>query len=459
MQEWFPLVFLVIGLLIGFLTAWFLAKFKFRKDGFSQQEIDQRFVSKDAYEGLQMQSDLLRDDAKEKETALRLAEQQLASLQVTLHNLQEKLDHQQEDFNNLKRQSTLEFESIANRLLEEKSTKFVAQNQQQLSDILRPLKEKVKDFEDNLEKKFIEEAKDLISLKKEIEHLRELNIQLSDDAQSLVSALKGDNKTAGDWGEFRLELLLEKAGLKKGIHFSTQSSFRDHEGQQKRPDCIINLPENKHLVIDSKVSLVAYEQYFQSKDAQKKERFLKAHTDSLRQHIKDLSSKNYQNLYQMNSPDYLLLFVPIEPAFNAAMEADSKLFLDALDKNVVIVTTSTLLATMRTVSFIWRQEKQKKSVLEIARQSGLLYDKFVSFVEDLSSLGQRLTAAQNAYDDAMHKLTNARRSGDTLIGKAQKIKELGAKTSKSLPKELIRHLDEVENTSNEIGHTIDAQET
>ena len=222
---------------------------------------------------------------------------------------------------------------------------------------------------------------------------------------------------------------------------------------------MINWPENKHLVIDSKVSLVAYEQYFQSKDTQKKERFLKAHTDSLRQHIKDLSSKNYQNLYQINSPDYLLLFVPIEPAFNAAMEADSKLFLDALDKNVVIVTTSTLLATMRTVSFIWRQEKQKKSVLEIARQSGLLYDKFVSFVEDLSSLGQRLTAAQNAYDDAMHKLTNARRSGDTLIGKAQKIKELGAKTSKSLPKELIRHLDEVENTSNEIGHTIDAQET
>ncbi|MEO1623830.1 MAG: DNA recombination protein RmuC, partial [Bacteroidota bacterium] len=271
----------------------------------------------------------------------------------------------------------------------------------------------------------------------EIEQLRHLNLQLSQDANNLVSALKGESKTQGDWGEIQLETLLEKAGLHKGIHYQTQLSFRDSNGRQKRPDCIINLPEGKHLVIDSKVSLVAYERYYNCEDEQERLQHLKAHTESLRQHIKDLSSKNYQQLYQIHSPDYLLLFVPIEPAFSLALATDHRLFLDALDKNIVVVTTSTLLATMRTVSFIWKQEKQKKSVLEIARQSGMLYDKFVKFVEDLQAIGQKLDSARLSYDAAMHKLREGRRHGDTLIGRAQKIKELGAKASRSLPNELI----------------------
>ena len=300
-----------------------------------------------------------------------------------------------------------------------------------------PLKERIKEFETNIERRYIDKTKDLISLKKEIEQLRDLNVQLSEDANNLATALKGDNKTQGDWGEFQLELLLEKAGLVKDIHFTTQLSFKDNNGQQKRPDFIIYLPNKKHLVIDSKVSLVAYEKYYNADRSKKRDKHIKAHLDSLRQHIKDLASKNYQHLYQINSPDYLLLFVPIEPAFNLAVQNDSRLFLDALDKNIVIVTTSTLLATMRTVSYIWKQEKQKKSVMEIARQSGLLYDKFCSFVEDLQNIGNKLNNAQDAYNNAMNKLVDSKKFGDTLVGRAEKIKELGARTNKSIPKDLL----------------------
>lgn len=444
MEQWLPLIFLMIGLLIGFIAAWFLAKFKFSAEAVTAGELAEKYVSKDAYLSLQEQADLFREDLKEKEMELRTAESAMATAQESFRNIEQRLATQQTDFNQLRQQSQIEFENIANRLLEEKSQKFVAQNQRQLQDVLAPLKEKVKDFEENIDKKFLEEAKDMVSLKKEIEQLRDLNTQLSGDAQNLVAALKGDNKTQGDWGEFRLEVLLEKAGLTNGIHYTTQASFKDDQGNQKRPDFIINLPEDKHLVIDSKVSLVAYERYFNAESEVEKKQFLKQHCDSLRAHIKDLNSKNYQHLYQINSPDYLMLFVPIEPAFSVAIQEDARLFLDALDKNIVIVTTSTLLATMRTVSFIWKQEKQKRSVLEIARQSGFLYDKFVNFVEDLKAIGMRLDSAQGAYHDAMNKLTDARRPGDTLIGKAQKIKELGAKTSKSLPKEMIQSLEEEE---------------
>jgi len=445
MEQWLPLIFLLVGLMIGFVGAWFLAKFKFSRDVLTADELKTNYVSKEVSLNLEAQTDLVRDDLKEKETELRKTEKELAATQEAFRNLEERLQTQQIDFQQLRQQSQVEFENIANRLLEEKSEKFVAQNQRQLHDVLRPLKEKVKDFEDNLEKKFIEEAKDLISLKKEIEQLRDLNLQLSDDAQNLVSALKGDNKTQGDWGEIRLEMLLEKAGLTKGIHYVTQASFKDHNRKDKRPDFIINLPEEKHLIIDCKVSLVAYERYFNAENETEKQQYLKQHCDSLRNHIRDLSSKNYQQLYQINSPDYLILFVPIEPALSVAVAKESRLFLDALDKNIVLVTTSTLLATMRTVSFIWKQEKQKRSVLEIARQSGFLYDKFVNFVEDLKNIGVRLDSAQSAYHDAMNKLTDARRPGDTLIGKAQKIKELGAKSSKNLPKELVDKVKEEEN--------------
>jgi len=430
------LLFLLLGLVVGALSAWMLARFKSRIDHLPKSEVQAQFVAKEVHEAALQQNDLLRDELISKEEQLRELTGQTRAQEQSMLHLREKLEEQRHEMLRLQERFQTEFENVANRLLEEKSQKFSAHNQQQIGELLHPLREKIKTFEENIERRFVEETRDRVSLKKEIEQLRDLNRQLSQDANNLAGALKGDNKAQGDWGEMQLELLLERAGLAKDIHYSVQSSFADEEGRQKRPDCIIHLPDSKHLIIDSKVSLTAYERFFSSQEPEEQKKHLAAHVDSMRRHIRELSEKNYTSLYQINSPDYLLLFVPLESAFNVALQQDSRLFLDALDRNIVIVTTSTLLATMRTVAFIWKQDKQKRSVMEIARQSGLLYDKFVAFVEDLRGIGQRLDSAQQAYHDAMLKLSDARRPGDTLIGKAEKIRELGAKTSKQLPKEL-----------------------
>jgi len=432
------LSFLSVGLLVGGFAAWFIAKYKFtgRSGSLPLDEVKENYVINAVHEALQKQCDLFRDDLLDKEQEIRKLANQVSIKDTQVINLEDKFQTYKAESADMQRRNKIEFENIANKLLEEKSQTFSLQNRQQLTNILFPLKEKIKEFEAGVDKRFLEETRDRISLKKEIEQLRDLNLQLSQDANNLVSALKGESKTQGDWGEFRLEMLLEKSGLKKDIHFTTQKTYKDENGKDKRPDFIINLPEDKHLIIDSKVSLTSYEKYFNAEREEKREKHLKNHIESIRQHIKDLSSKNYQRLYQINSPDYLLMFVPIEPAFTIAVEKDSKLFLEALDRNIVIVTTSTLLATMRTVSYIWKQEKQKNSVIEIARQSGMLYDKFVAFIDDLKAVGIRINHAKNSYDSAMNKLVDSKKFGDTLIGRAEKIKELGAKTNKSLPKEL-----------------------
>ena len=432
------LAFLSVGLLVGGFAAWFIAKYKFtgRSGSLPLDEVKENYVLNEVHDALQKQCDLFRDDLLDKEQEIRTLSKNLSAKENQVLNWEERFNSYKDESVDLQKRAQTEFQNIANRLLEENGQKFSLQNQQQLTHILFPLKEKIKEFEQGVDKRFLEETRDRISLKKEIEQLRDLNLQLSQDANNLVTALKGESKTQGDWGEFRLEMLLEKSGLTNGIHFDTQKNFKDEDGRDKRPDFIINLPEDKHLIIDSKVSLTAYEKYFNAEKEEKKEKHLKNHIESIRQHIKDLNSKNYQRLYQINSPDYLLMFIPIEPAFTVAVEQDPKLFLDALDKNIVIVTTSTLLATMRTVSYIWKQEKQKNSVIEIARQSGMLYDKFVAFVDDLKAVGLRIDNAKNSYDSAMNKLVDSKKFGDTLVGRAEKIRELGAKTNKRLPKEM-----------------------
>lgn len=426
----FQLLFLAIGVTLG----WFIAKLRFQ--GISDTEIQSKYVLKEIYDNLQTQTVALKDDLSFAEQEIRKLSALQATDETKLAFLEEKLVNQKSELEQLQRQARLEFEQLANRLLEEKSERFTLQNKTQLDGLLQPLRERIKEFNENIEQKFVEETKQRSTLKQEIEHLRSLNAQLSQDANNLVAALKGETKSQGDWGEFRLELLLEKAGLEKDIHYKVQPSFRDVQGKQKRPDFVIQLPESKHLIIDSKVSLVAYEQFFNCEEEQQKDHYLRQHVESIQRHVKDLSSKNYQQLYQINSPDYLLLFVPIEPAFSVAMQHSSRLFLDALEQNIVIVTSSTLLATMRTVAYIWKQERQKKNVLEIAWQSGLLYDKFVGFIDDLKQIGQRLEDAQTAYQAAFNKLKTSPKYGDTLIGRAERIKKLGAKTSKSLPSDL-----------------------
>jgi DNA recombination protein RmuC len=431
------LLFLLIGLLSGGLAGWLINRVRMQSHRIPKSVVEREYVNRVLFEQLQQQADAWQADVNEKSAEITALEVKLAQQQQRALQLEERLEEQQTAHQRTRERLHTEFENLSNRLLDEKSAKFTQQNQEQLGRLLNPLREKIQAFEAGIEKRFLEETRDRVGLKKEIENLRLLNQQLSQDANNLASALKGNNKTQGDWGELQLERLLEKAGLQKGIHFDAQPSYKDSDGQTKRPDFVIHLPEKKTLIIDSKVSLKAYEQFFQAESEAEQQRFLRAHVDSLRQHIRNLSSKDYPRLYDIHTPDYLLLFVPIEPAFALAVQEDPQLFLDALDANVVLVSTSTLLATMRTVGYIWKQEKQKSSVLEIARQSGLLYDKFVGFVEDLKGIGYRLDQAQSAYSSAMNKLNDSRKFGDTLVGRAERIRELGADASKQLPPDML----------------------
>lgn len=409
-----------------------------KQGGNPLQPIDnERLVPRELYTAISGQLEDARSEVQKKEQELRDAHAQLAAREQQIFHLEQSLQKQKGELEQLQAKFRTEFENIANRILEEKSQRFTDQNARQLQTVLHPLREKIKEFEEHVERKFLEETRDKAGLKQEIQQLLSLNQQLSQDAHRLTTALKGQSKTQGDWGEMQLQTLLEHSGLQKGVHFLTQTTLRDDDGAAKRPDFIIQLPDNKHLVVDAKVSLTAFERYFSADDPNQRDLHLRAHVSSIRSHVDNLSRTNYQMLYQINTPDYLLLFVPLESALSVAAEADPKLFSDALERNIVLVTTSSLLATMRTVSHLWKQEKQTRSVLEIARQSGLLYDKFVAFVEDLRTVGARLDNARTAYDDAMNKLTNAVRPGDTLIGKAEKIRELGARTTKSLPQELL----------------------
>ncbi len=430
------LIYLFTGIALGAIFTYIICMRLQQRQTIDTSQYLSRETVAQLREDTQMQIDRLTDDLQEKQIELRDYAAKAAALQQHNQGLEQLLDTQKIEVAALQTQFQTEFERVANRLLEEKSERFSLHNQQQISNIVAPLRERLLEFEARAERSAQVEMTERVSLRKELELLRDLNTQLSADALQLTNALKGDSKTQGDWGEFRLELLLEKSGLTRDIHFKKQSSFKDDEGKDKRPDFIIYLPDDKQLIIDSKVSLTAYEQWFNSVDDLTRDRALRQHTDSLRRHIRDLSGKRYEQLYQINSPDYLLLFVPIESAYSVALQNDPTLLTDALERNIVVVTTSTLLATLRTVAFIWKQEKQSQNVLEIARQSGKLYDKLVGFIEDLQSVGRQLDQAQTAYQSAFNKLNQSAKFGDTVIGRAERIRELGANATKRLNKNL-----------------------
>lgn len=372
----------------------------------------------------------LKNLQKEKEELLLENTRQEAELK----NLNSRLEENQKDIEKLQEKFTKEFENLANKILDEKSEKFTKKNKENIETILNPLKEKIKEFEGKVDKTHKESIDYHAALRQQISGLKELNQQMSKETLNLTKALKGDSKAQGDWGETQLELLLEKANLIKDIHYSTQGGFRDEEGKLKKPDLIVNLPDDRHLIIDSKVSLTNYEAYYSEEDEQAKAVQLKLHIESIRKHIKELSDKKYETLYGINSPDYVMMFVPIEPALMLALGNVNDLYLEALDKNVVLVSSSTLLATLSTVSSMWRQENQKRNVLEIARQAGALYDKFNGLLVDLIDVGKRLDSAKNGYEGAMNKLSTGR---GNLITSVEKLKKLGAKTQKSIPQNLL----------------------
>ena len=357
---------------------------------------------------------------------LRL-ERNLAESQTSYRDLQRRLKEQKEELEQLNKKFSTEFQNLANRIFEEKSQKFTDQNKQKLDELLNPLRDRILEFQKKVEDTHTAGEKRGAALSEQLKNLRELNQQITAEAKSLTQALRGDSKTQGNWGEMQLESILQKAGLQRDIHYRREENIKTEEGRNQRLDFIINLPDGKHLILDSKVSLSAYSRYFDTDDELEKQQLLKEHMNSLYTHMKLLSEKNYQNLYGINPPDYVMMFLANEPALSIALSEDRGIFDKALDKNLVIVTPSTLMATLRTVAMIWNQDLQNKNAEEIARQAGGLYDKFVGFVEDLTKVGNQLQTVQNTYTDSMKKLVEGR---GNLVRRAEQLKELGAKTTK-----------------------------
>lgn len=377
---------------------------------------------------------LSASDAEKEKFAIRLAQQQAEN-----NSLMQRLEEHKAEIEQLNQRFQKEFENLAQKILDEKSEKFTQQNKLNLEIVLNPLKEKIKEFETKVEASHKDSLEKNASLKQQIEDLAKLNERINQEAQNLTKALKGDQKIQGNWGEVILERILEKSGLERGREYFIQKSFLTEDNRRIQPDVVVNLPENKSIVIDSKVSLVAFERYFNEEDELQKARYLKEHVLSVRSHIKSLSEKQYQNIYDIRTLDFVLLFIPIESAFTSTIQSDSDVFNDAFERNIVVVSPSTLLATLRTISSIWKFEHQNRNALEIARQSGALYDKFVGFTEDLISIGRGLNRTKEDYDKAMNKLIEGR---GNLVRSAEKIKQLGAKTSKSLSESLIDRSDE-----------------
>ena len=433
------LVFIIpiISLVIGGVFTYFITKLKSEKV-FSILEERLRGLSreKDAKELIisELNTDVVTM-RKEKEV-LNI---ELTKKEALINNLDTKLQDQKSDIEQLQERFSKDFEILASKILEDKSQKFTAKNKENIEHILNPLQEKITAFEKKVEDTNKESIKRESALREQIIGLSKLNERLSNDAINLTKALKGDSKKQGDWGEFQLEILLEKVGLKKGIHFSTQSGYRDEDENLKKPDFIVNLPENRHLIIDSKVSLTAYERYFNTSDKLEEANALKNHIASIRKHFKELGLKKYNDLYKINSPDYVMMFVPIEPALMVALQEENNLYMEALDKNVVLVSTSTLLATLTTVASIWKQEDQKRNVIEIAKQAGALYDKFEGLIQDLLKVGNHLNTSQTSYKAAMNKLSEGK---GNLIRRVEKLKILGAKTQKSLPEKILEKAKE-----------------
>ena len=349
-------------------------------------------------------------------------------------HLQTQLDNQKEEIIKLQEMAKNEFQNLANKILEEKTEKFTQQNEQNIKTLLTPLQEKISDFEKKVENTHKESIDYHAALRQQIVGLKELNQQMSKEAVNLTKALKGDNKIQGNWGELILENVLVKSGLEKDREYEIQKSHTTDEGRLQ-PDVIIHLPDGKKMIIDSKVSLNAYEKYINEEDEIQKSTHLQEHLNSIKRHTEQLSAKNYQQLYHIESPDFVLMFVPIEPAFALALNEDTDLYNKAFAKNIVIVTPSTLLATLKTIDSMWTNQKQQDNAIEIARQAGALYDKFEGFVVDLIKLGKKMDDAKIDYEAAMNKLVSGK---GNLVKSTQKLKIMGAKAKKSLPEGLLK---------------------
>ena len=368
----------------------------------------------------------------------------MAKKENDFDNLLERNKEQKQEVEQLQEKFTKEFENLANKILEEKTVKFTEQNKENLKNILSPLQDKIQLFEKKVEDTHKESIDYHAALRQQILGLREMNEQMSKETINLTKALKGDSKMQGNWGELVLERVLEKSGLEKDREYFVQQSHVTEDGNRVFPDVIINLPDGKKMIIDSKVTLTAYERYINEEDSDIKNQHLKEHIVSINRHVEQLGSKNYHDLYHMESPDFVLLFIPIESAFAVALNEDTSLYNKAFEKNIVIVTPSTLLATLRTIDSMWTNQKQQENAIEIARQAGALYDKFEGFVSDLIKIGKKMDEAKIEYGNAMNKLVDGK---GNLITSVEKLKKMGAKAKKALPEAVLKRANETDEIS------------
>jgi DNA recombination protein RmuC len=440
------ILLLVIGLIIGALgvALWLNKQLAITRNNASERE--KQFLIQQAEtdrqksivdETLRLKSEengRLQGELESTKNTLASQNEQVARITTENRYLRDQLDQQKAELEEVQKKLQTEFENIANRILKERSNEFVQHNEKNIGEILNPLKEKIASFEKKVDEAYDKEFRDKVSLREEVKKLTELNTRVSEEANNLTRALKGDVKKQGNWGEVILERVLERSGLTKGQEYEREEVVEGADMSVQRPDVIIHLPDNKHIIIDSKVSLVAYERLMSAETDEQRAHFMKEHIASLRSHVKLLSEKNYQNAHNINAPDFVLMFVPIESSFSIAVQGDNELFAFAWEKKIVIVSPTTLLATLRTISSIWKQENQSRNAQEIARLSGTLYDKLVGFVGDLSKLKENIDRAGSSYDEALKKLQNG---NGNIFRTAERIKELGAKSNKQLPDELI----------------------
>ena len=445
------IIYLIVGLVAGAISAFFYFSFKNQKNisiiegDFREKEKltneqrveaeKQSLIWEERFNSLKTDTEEWKSELEKFRSENTILVGRLEKAKVEYLNLQEKLNTQKAELDEIQKKFTTEFENIANKILDKNSEKFTAANQKNLSEVLTPLKEKINLFEKKVEDTYQKGLKDQTDLRAELKKLHDLNAKISEEANNLTRALKGDVKKQGNWGEVVLERILERSGLNEGEQgYQKQFSDTSEEGKRIQPDIVINLPYNKHIIIDSKVSLIAYERAVNAATEEERVSHIKEHLLSLKTHIKGLSEKHYQTASKLNSPDFVLLFIPIEASFGVAIQEDQELFSFAWDQKVVLVSPSTLLATLRTVSSVWQQENQTKNAIEIARQGGALYDKFVGFIADMENIGKNLDTTRKTYDLALNKLHIG--SGN-LVKRADTIKKLGAKTTKELPKKLL----------------------